>query len=89
MEYPVGLRQTQEVFLQRQVNVAEERDAQKRKVFQEAVHALEAMKADFTKQGQMEAAAAVNQELRLLLSNPKYRPLAQPRLPEAAPKPTP
>ena len=89
VEYPVGLRQTQEVFLQRQVNVAEERDAQKRKVFQEAVHALEAMKADFTKQGQMEAAAAVNQELRLLLSNPKYRPLAQPHLLEAAPKPTP
>ena len=89
VEYPVGLRQTQEVFLQRRVNVSEERDAQKRKVFQEAIHALEEQKADFTKQGQMEAAAVVNQELRLLLSNPKYRPLAQPRLPEAAPKPTP
>lgn len=89
VEYPVGLRQTQEAFLQRQVNVAEERDAQKRKVFQEAIHALEEQKADFTKQGQMEAAAAVNQELRLLLSNPKYRPLTQPRIPESAPKPAP
>lgn len=86
VEYPIGLRQTQEAFLQSRVAVTEERDAQKRKVFQEAVHAMEVQKADFTKQGQMEAAAAVNQELRLLQSNPKYRPLAQPHLPEAAPK---
>lgn len=93
VEYPEGLRQIQEAFLRRQANVTLERDALKRKTFQQAMGRLEKQKAELTKQGQMEAAAAVNQELRMLQSNPKYRPLVQPAVQHlegyAAPEPQP
>ena len=81
-EYPEGLRQTQEAFLQRLRAVAEERDAAKLKVYQAYLGKLEKLKSDLTKQGRMDAAAAVNLELRQIRKSPLYLSLSRLSAPE-------
>lgn len=72
VEDPEELRQTQEAFLQRLRAVHEERDAAKFKAYQTHLGKLEKLKSELTKQGRMDAAAAVNQELRLIRQSPRY-----------------
>ncbi len=71
-EFPEGLRQTQETFLQRLYAVRDERDAAKAALFRDYVDRLEKQKSDLTKQGKIESASAVNQELRAVRVAPAY-----------------
>ncbi len=95
MEYPEGLCQIQETFLQRLQPIAEERDAEKLKLFNAYLTRLEKLKSDLTKQGRMDAAAAVNQVLRQQRQDPLYLSLSRNaqssdgRVPVAPVKPAP
>lgn len=83
-EYPEELRQTQEAFLQRIRAVYDARDAAKLKACKAHLGKLERLKSDLTKQGRMDAAAAVNQELRQLRQSPRYLSLNRLPVPEEA-----
>ena len=76
-EEPEGLRQTQEAFLQRLQAEEENAVAEKYKLYQDYLAQLERMKSELTKQGKIEAASAVNQELRTIRKNAGYLAVAR------------
>lgn len=79
---PEQLRKTQEAFLlQRQTVTTRHKDA-KRTAVENHLEALEQKKAAYTKAGQMEAAGAVNNELKMLRSNPRVQDLLRRKSPE-------
>jgi serine/threonine protein kinase len=84
LEYPEALRQTQETFLLQRRAVMESCEAEKRKAYRNALAQLESLKSDLTKQGEMNAASAVNQVIRAIQSEPRY--LALERTPATAQK---
>lgn len=85
VEDPEELRQTQEAFLQRLRVVYDERDAAKFKAYRAYLGKLEKLKSELTKQGRMDAAAAVNQELRQIRQSPRYLSLNRRSAPEESP----
>ena len=84
---PEGLRQTQEAFLQRLRAVFDETVAAKFTLYQDYLAGLERMKSDLTKQGKLESASAVNQELRATRKDPAYLAVARHAAPETPPPP--
>ena len=82
---PEGLRQTQQAFIQRLGAVSEETGAAKFTLYQNYLSGLERLKSDLTKQGRLESASAVNQELRATRKDPAYLAVARLAAPEAAP----
>ena len=79
---PEGLRQTQEAFILRRQAVYDDRDMARAKAFRHYVARLERQKSDLTKQGRMDAAAAINQELRRVQQDPVYLSLSHLSIPE-------
>ena len=67
--------------MQRQTVTTRHKDA-KRTAVENHLEALEQKKAAYTKAGQMEAAGAVNNELKMLRSNPRVQDLLRRKSPE-------
>ncbi|MEG2414831.1 MAG: serine/threonine-protein kinase [Kiritimatiellia bacterium] len=72
VDYPEGLRQNQQTFLQRITTTAEERNAAARIAYSEHIRQLEEKKVSLTKKGAMDSAAAVNLSLRHLYQSSDY-----------------
>lgn len=72
---PEQLRKTQEAFLLQRQTVTTRRDDAKRTAVENHLEALEQKKAAYTKAGQMDAAGAVNSELKMIRSNPRVQDL--------------
>lgn len=94
VEFPEALHQLQERFLAKRDSVMESRDAEKREVYREHLNKLESLKTRLTKQGQMDAAATVNQVLKIIRQDPRYLGLERtvpvpPAAEITAPEPTP
>ena len=94
VEFPEALHQLQERFLAKRDSVMESRDAEKREVYREHLNKLESLKTRLTKQGQMDAAATVNQVLKIIRQDPRYLGLERtvpvpPAAEITAPVPTP
>ncbi len=92
VEHPEELRQTQEIFCKRLQEAYATRDSAKRAWVKQYLETLEQLKSDLTKRGEMESAAAVNQELRKVRQSAWYIALypqtaAQPARPAAKPAP--
>ncbi len=92
VEHPAQLRETQKTFLDKHREVMLTRDRAKLEAYQGYISGLEAMQSTYTKQNQLEAAAAINQALRLALKDPKFLALTRavpPPTPQAQPAPAP
>lgn len=85
VDYPEGVRQTQKSFLDRINSIIQTRDAAKLNAYKRYISGLELLKSNFTKEGRLELAAAVNRELRVIQKSPGFLALITPAAPSTRP----
>lgn len=86
VDYPEGLRQTQNTFVERIRSITQHRDKAKLDAYKNYISGLELLKSNLTKEGRLEVAAAVNSELRVIQKSPGYLALITPAAPTAPAK---
>ncbi len=87
VQEPAELSELQKMFVNRKQEIILERDQKKVTLIKDHLAKLEKRKAQFTRDGRMDAAAAVDAEIRILRQDPVFQELLKANIPSAPSSP--